>query len=98
MLYKAKISGDSLQDHWSSGYHFRSVFLNLYNNSDQTWFCHSLTYARSLRKVENIGLRLGFQHFPWDLANVNEWKSMFDPSNIVKKKTSKENNTITQCT
>ena len=23
---------------------------------------------------------LGFQHFPRDLANVNEWKIMFDPS------------------
>ena len=23
---------------------------------------------------------LSFQHFPWDLANVNEWKIMFDPS------------------
>ena len=21
-----------------------------------------------------------YQHFPWDLANVNEWKIMFDPS------------------
>ena len=30
----------------------------------------SLTFARSL----------GFQHFPRDLANVNEWKIMFDPS------------------
>ena len=43
--------------------------LNLCNNRDQTWFCHSLTFARSL----------GFQHLPWDLANVNEWKIMFDP-------------------
>ena len=32
----------------------------------------------------NIGIcfALGFQHFPWDLANVNEWKIMFDPSII----------------
>ena len=22
---------------------------------------------------------LGFQHLPWDLANVNAWKTMFDP-------------------
>ena len=32
--------------------------------------------------VENGGLSgfaLGFQHLPWDLANVNEWKIMFDP-------------------
>ena len=26
------------------------------------------------------GFALGFQHFPWDLANVYEWKIMFDPS------------------
>ena len=26
------------------------------------------------------GFALGFQHFPQDLANVNEWKIMFDPS------------------
>ena len=28
---------------------------------------------------------LGFQHFPRDLANVNEWKIMFDPSIISDK-------------
>ena len=22
---------------------------------------------------------LGFQHLPWDQANVNAWKNMFDP-------------------
>ena len=22
---------------------------------------------------------LGFQHLPWDLTNVNAWKTMFDP-------------------
>ena len=29
---------------------------------------------------------LGFQHFPADLANVNEWKIIFDPSiqNLIK--------------
>ena len=26
-------------------------------------------------------LGLGFQHLPQDLANVNEWKTMFDPYN-----------------
>ena len=40
----------------------------------------SLTFARSLGKVEISGFVLGFQHFPQDLANVNEWKIMFDPS------------------
>ena len=32
-----------------------------------------LTAARILHSA------LGFQHFPRDLANVNEWKIMFDP-------------------
>ena len=27
-----------------------------------------------------IRFALGFQHFPRDFANVNEWKIMFDPS------------------
>ena len=26
---------------------------------------------------------LGFQHLPRDLANVNAWKTMFDPYNVV---------------
>ena len=41
----------------------------------------------SLEKVKNLGLRPRFsvfQHFPRDLANVNEWKIMFDPSNQIK--------------
>ena len=33
---------------------------NLCNNSDQTRFCHSLTFAMSLGKVENLGLRPRF--------------------------------------
>ena len=28
-------------------------------------------------KIAAFGL--GFQHIPWDLANVNAWKTMFDP-------------------
>ena len=32
------------------------------------------------RKVlKTSGFALGFQHLPRDLANVNEWKIMFDP-------------------
>ena len=31
-------------------------------------------------RLKTLGLALGFQHVPWDLANVNEWKIMFDPS------------------
>ena len=39
----------------------------------------------NIRKVprevlKTSGFALGFQHFPRDLANVNEWKIMFDPS------------------
>ena len=31
-------------------------------------------------KIDTIGHdALGFQHSPRDLANVNEWKIMFDP-------------------
>ena len=26
---------------------------------------------------------LGFQHLPWDLADVNAWKTMFDPYNVI---------------
>ena len=38
----------------------------------------------NIRKVpremlKTSGFALGFQHLPRDLANVNEWKTMFDP-------------------
>ena len=38
----------------------------------------------NIRKVpremlKTSGFALGFQHFPRDLANVNEWEIMFDP-------------------
>ena len=33
-------------------------------------------------RLKTSGFALGFQHFPRDLANVNEWKIMFDPSII----------------
>ena len=29
--------------------------------------------------MKTSGFALGFQHLPRDLANVNEWKIMFDP-------------------
>ena len=32
---------------------------------------------REVLKTAAFGL--GFQHFPLDLANVNAWKTMFDP-------------------
>ena len=31
--------------------------------------------------LKTSGFALGFQHLPRDLANVNEWKIMFDPYN-----------------
>ena len=34
---------------------------------------------REMLKTEAVGL--GFQHLPRDLANVNAWKTMFDPYN-----------------
>ena len=42
----------------------------------------------NIRKVpqemlKSPGFALGFQHLPWDLANVNEWLIMFDPYNKV---------------
>ena len=39
----------------------------------------------NIRKVPGEGFALGFQHIPRDLANVNEWKIMFDPSSVVLK-------------
>ena len=34
---------------------------------------------REVLKTEGEDLALGFQHLPRGLANVNEWKIMFDP-------------------
>ena len=30
---------------------------------------------------------LGFQHLPRDVANVNSWKTMFDPDNLLQNDT-----------
>ena len=30
-------------------------------------------------RLKTAALGLGFQHLPQDLANVNAWKTMFDP-------------------
>ena len=35
--------------------------------------------------LKTSGFALGFQHHPWDLANVNEWKIMFDPYNQIEQ-------------
>ena len=29
--------------------------------------------------LKTVAFGLSFQHLPWDLANVNTWKPMFDP-------------------
>ena len=29
--------------------------------------------------LKTAAFGLSFQHLPWDLANVNAWKTMFDP-------------------
>ena len=42
-----------------------------------------INIARSLGKLKASGFALVFQHFPRDLANVNEWKIMFDPSIVI---------------
>ena len=34
--------------------------------------------------LKTEGYALSFQHSPRDLANVNEWKIMFDPYNVIK--------------
>ena len=40
-----------------------------------------MIYCKVPREVlKTLGFVLGFQHFPRDLADVNEWKIMFDPS------------------
>ena len=36
---------------------------------------------RQVRGVKTKAFGLGFQHLPRDLANVNAWKTMFDPYN-----------------
>ena len=48
----------------------------------------------NIRKVpremlKTSGFALGFQHLPRDLANVNEWKIMFDPYIVVSGDTFK---------
>ena len=49
--------------------------------------CHYFFHLQNLCNNSNlvISLNIGsmmlpFQHFPWHLENVNDWKIMFDPS------------------
>ena len=39
-------------------------------------------------RLKTLGYTFGFQHFPLELANVNEWKIMFDPSITITTKCS----------
>ena len=50
------------------------------------WFQEGLVSGLVSGSVKTSGFALGFQHFPRDLANVNEWKIMFDPSIIIINK------------
>ena len=38
--------------------------------------------SSGLKPPTSSDFALGFQHFPRDLVNVNEWKIMFDPSTV----------------
>ena len=42
-------------------------------------FINILKVPRELLKTLGFSFDLDFQHFTPDLANVNEWKIMFDP-------------------
>ena len=55
---------------------FNKYFLNLCSNSDQT-LSKTLHLPGPSGDFENLGL--SSQHFPRHLANVNAWKTMFDP-------------------
>ena len=37
-------------------------------------------------KLKTSDLGLGFQHLPWDLANVNAWKTMFSLNIFIVEK------------
>ena len=50
------------------------------------WFQEGLVWGLVSGSVKTSGFALGFQHFPRDLANVNEWKIMFDLSIIIINK------------
>ena len=52
------------------------------NNSDRTWFFQCINIRQVPREVlKTAAFGLGFQHLPRDQANVNAWKSMFEPYN-----------------
>ena len=59
---------------------FSTLWLNLCNNSDQTLFANAFNACQVPRELlKTLAFGLGFQHLHQDLANVNAWKTMFDP-------------------
>ena len=57
-----------------------NVFSFLCNNSDQRWLFQCINIRQVPWEVlKTAASGLGIQHLPWDLANVNAWKTMFDP-------------------
>ena len=58
-------------------------FLILCNNSDRTCFFQCFNICQVPWEVlKTAAFGLGFQHLPRDLANVNAWKTIFDPYTI----------------
>ena len=78
-LARWRPNGDKIKCHVKSQI-LTNRSLNLCNNSDQTLFSNTLTFARSLgRMLKTSAYGLGIKHLHRDLANVNAWKTMFDP-------------------
>ena len=46
-------------------------------------FINICKVPREMLKTSGFALR--FQHLPRDLANVNEWKIMFDPYSVIRR-------------
>ena len=62
------------------------VFKSSLRILELVWFQEGLVWGLVSGSVKTSGFALGFQHFLRDLANVNEWKIMFDPSIIIINK------------
>ena len=70
------LSGE-LQDQWSSSFfRFCRIFAIIVIKND---FVIHLRLLGPSGVLKTSGYALGFQHSPRDLANVNEWKIIFDP-------------------
>ena len=49
-------------------------------NGDSLFILDSVIGVVPLEILKTFGFDLGCQHFPQDIADVNKWKIMFDPS------------------